>query len=328
MSSQKSTGNQRSNGEAFEFACLEALHEELKKQAETKVSLITDSYYTKCKGAFNALPLEQQIDNTLAAEAAMREIFPLEPHLMDHDIFTVGLQHDKRGEEADVRDVICVKNSTGWEVGFSCKNNHYALKHPRLSKSIDFGEKWMEHPCSVEYWRAITPLFMEVDQLIEQGANWSEVPEKHERFYVPLLTAFVDELKRIYEDIGEEAPRRMMRYLIGGHDFYKIIANKDRRITEITPFNMNGTLGQSSQGRKSKFRVSTIHLPTKFLDISFKKERNGSPSKTTVIVACDGGWTVSLRLHSASGEVESSLKFDAKLIGQPSAMNARYVDWE
>ena len=39
------------------------------------------------------------------------------------------------------------------------KHNHFAVKHSRLSPSIDFGEKWYGISCSKSYWDAITPIF-------------------------------------------------------------------------------------------------------------------------------------------------------------------------
>lgn len=319
---------QRSNGEAFEFACLEALQKVITEQDGSTVSLIVDDYYEKCRASYESLDPAGQEDKRFAAEAGIRMILPLEPHLMDNDMFTVSLQHDNKGEEADVRDVLCAKNSSGWEIGFSCKNNHEALKHPRLSPKIDFGKKWMGCPCSPAYWEAIAPIFAEIENLIAQDVDWKNISDKDDRFYRPLLDAFIDEVKRIYEKIGSEAPRRMLRYLIGSHDFYKLISNDKKRVTTMMPFNFTGKLGQTSEGRRSKIRLSTLHLPTEFQDIKIKRTDDGEESKSTAILYCDKGWTVSLRLHNAKTKAERSLKFDAQLIGHPTALTKTVEAWE
>ena len=49
------------------------------------------------------------------------------------------------------------------------------------------------------------------------------MPDKDLDIYVPLLNAFVDEIKRIYKEYPE-LPKRMVEYLLGAFDFYKIIS--------------------------------------------------------------------------------------------------------
>lgn len=46
-----------------------------------------------------------------------------------------------------------------------------------------------------------------------------------------------------------------------------------------------------------------------------------------VLVACDEGWEISMRLHNASTNVELSLKFDAQLISFPTPLLVMLESW-
>ena len=65
------------------------------------------------------------------------------------------LQKDSEGEIGDVRDIIIVRRDIKWEIGLSIKHNHFAVKHSRLGKSLDFGERWFGVKCSEQYWEDI-----------------------------------------------------------------------------------------------------------------------------------------------------------------------------
>jgi hypothetical protein len=77
-------------------------------------------------------------------------------------------------------------------------------------------------------------------------------------------------------------------------------------------FNFNGTLNQTADRCLPKYRVPVLKLPKKIYNIEFKAK-----SKTTINITMDEGWSVSLRIHNASKEIENSLKLDTQLIGVP-----------
>ena len=61
-------------------------------------------------------------------------------------------------------------------IGLSLKHNHFAVKHSRLAKSLDFGQKWFGMPCSEIYWSSVKPIF---DYLAQQkNKNWRDLPSK------------------------------------------------------------------------------------------------------------------------------------------------------
>jgi len=134
----------------------------------------------------------------------------------------LSIQEDARGQQGDVRDILCIRRQNEWEIGLSCKHNHAAVKHSRLSRTIDFGELWFGIPCSESYFIEINPLFDELEELREQGELWRNISNKEERFYVPLLEAFIRELERLNQNNQGVIPERLLHYLLGRNDFYKL----------------------------------------------------------------------------------------------------------
>ena len=64
-------------------------------------------------------------------------------------------------------------------------------------------------------------------------------------------------------------------------------------------------------------------LPTKFYEIDFKEGQNN-----TIVVVCDQGWNISMRIHNASSKIEPSLKFDVQLMAMPSSILTQIEPWE
>jgi len=87
------------------------------------------------------------------------------------------------------------------------------------------------------------------------------------------------------------------------------------------PFNLSGTLNQATSMNQPRIHVPTVVFPTKIIDLDFK-----GGFKNTLILTMDNGWQISFRIHNASSRVESSLKFDIQLIGQPADLF--YIDRE
>jgi len=263
-----------------------------------------------------------------AANAATRVITRLEPQLEypDKNIpLYLSIQADAQGQIGDVRDVLCIRKQNDWEIGLSCKHNHRAIKHSRLSATIDFGREWFDIPCSPEYFYVVTPLFDELRDMRENSGNtakWSDVKDKYERFYIPVLRAFIEEILRLDLENPLTIPERLIRYLVGRNDFYKIITNDSKKTTLVEAINIAGTLNRPSEGKRSIVNVARLKLPKRFYNVNFK-----TGSDTTIEVVCDEGWTVSMRIHSAKTLVEPSLKFDVNLISLPNTIHAQVEPW-
>lgn len=263
---------------------------------------------------------------SLGARAALKVILRLEPQLQnpsDNEPLYLSLQQDSKGKSGDVRDVLCVRKQNEWEIGISCKHNHSAVKHSRLSQSIDFGMQWFEVPCSEEYFKTIAPLFNELKDMKKQKILWRDVLNKEERFYIPLLEAFIEELKRLDSVNPGIIPRKLLNYLLGRNDFYKVITLDNRKLTQVQAYNIFGTLNRHAEGVRPQTRIQQLKFPTKFFNIDFKED-----SKNTINIICDSGWAVSMRIHNASSKVEPSLKFDVGLIGVPPILYTHFEPWE
>ncbi len=307
-------------GKAFEYACLSSLNNILKENQTILVQ--NSSALNFAHASYNVINVEIQDKMTKAATAAARVITRLEPYLEHpngHEPLVLSIQADAAGMAGDVRDVIAIRQH-GWKIGISCKHNHNAVKHPRISMKIDFGKLWFGKPCSREYFNEIAPIFIRLDELRKQGTKWSDIKNKVEEIYVPILTAFMRELKRLDLAYPDCIPSSFVSYLLGVNDFYKVIAIDHLQVTQIQAINLYGTLNQQSGKNKSLVRIPQLSLPTQFYHIDFLRE-------TTIEVACDHGWTISLRLHSASTNVEPSLKFDVNLTGVPPTLYSQMEPW-
>ncbi len=128
---------------------------------------------------------------------------------------------------------------------------------------------------------------------------------------MPLLQAFIDEVKRAY-DSDNNLPRKMIEYLIGVKDYYKVVSVDNKRLTLIHTFNMHDTLNKPSSIKTSAISVPIVELPTRIVALEFKPN-----STNTVEMYLDNGWQLSFRIHNASTKVETSLKFDIQFIGMP-----------
>ena len=137
--------------------------------------------------------------------------------------------------------------------------------------------------------------------------------------YSDILTEFKEEVWRIHKVIGDATPSRLVRYLIGNHDFHKIIKLSGR--TQLQPFNLVGTLGQRSPVRRASPEAQTLPLPKRIYDVHF------ADTPTTLLLACDAGWQLSFRIHNASEFVEPSLKFDITLTGHPAELVTQEAGW-
>lgn len=317
---------QTETGKAFEYACAFVLFQ--KYSQYTTVTLLDSPQMLTAKRAFESLGAKEQKEYLLGAEAAIRIIDRLEPKLSSSNSpMEVCLQTDSAGIGGDVRDVLCLRG-TEWEIGLSCKHNHQAVKHSRLSDTIDFGKDWFGKSCSPEYFDAVREVFIPLrkirDESKAQGnpAKWDILEDKETTCYIPVLKAFMTELQRLDSSYPGEIPGRLIRYLIGINDFYKVVMNDQRRFTMIESVNINGTLNQKDGKKKALVDVPLMKLPTRFYEIGFKEG-----SKNTIVVVCDQGWNVSMRIHNASSKIEPSLKFDVQLMAMPSSILTQIEPW-
>ena len=308
-------------GRAYEYTCLITLAEAISKKRNAEIE--QNSAFLAAKRAWLLMPDGFKAILASSANAVVSTIFEMEPMIIESgdDLLTLRIQTDSEGKEGDVRDIVISRKDVQWEIGLSLKHNHFAVKHSRLAKGLDFGEKWFGIPCSNLYWKEIKPIFDYLATQKSAGKNWSELPTKDATVYVPLLQAFIDELKRSNAK-DASVPKKMVEYLLGEFDFYKIISIDSKHITQIQSYNMHGQLNRATRTVRPQIQIPVASLPTRIVSLDFKPG-----STTTVELYMDGGWQFSFRIHNASTIIETSLKFDIQIVGMPTTVLTINCRW-
>ena len=316
-------GNQTTTGKAFEYALLNQFFERL--QTITSVSVVDNEPYKIAKKCYETFAEMEQSRYALTASFAVNFLIDLEPRLSNgidkNDILQLEIVSDKQGQSGDVRDVLAIRALQKWEIGVSAKNNHRAVKHSRLSNDIDFGKKWLDVPCSKNYFEEIAPIFGVLSELRNKSKatqKWDTLGNYHTTVYVPVLDAFKEEMLRLDKENPGIVAQRLVEYLIGNKDFYKVIKGKNS--VEIQAYNLHGTLNQSFQTIKPKAKVNKLKLPTRLIEIVYAEN-----SKTTLLISLNEGWQISFRIHNASSRIEPSLKFDINLVSSPHTLFTNHL---
>jgi hypothetical protein len=285
------------NGKGFEWAVATVAAERLRIPLEAgkeqrhaaecfmKLSSVKQAHFRKCAEGAIAYVVEREKLPTGATGS-------------------VALSGDLAGETGDVRDVLIAVD--GRRIGLSCKTNHEAFKHQRLSGTIDFVRKWgLGGECSENYWAAVGPIFAELTEirdLSKSTTTWASIEGYQERYYLPVLKAWREELLRVAggTDVSsQQASTALAHYIIGKIDFWKVVASKSE--VRLYSFNVNKTLG-----------TKATMLPNRIIGID---AIDGSQYSMTVHM--NNGYQFNFRIHNAKSTVEPSLKFDVKAEGLP-----------
>lgn len=309
--------NQTINGKAFEYSILLEFYERLK--FITTVTITENEFYQNAKKCFETFSDKKKDDFRITASAAINFLIDIEPRLSNDinktDILVLEIVGDSAGQAGDVRDVLIIRSLQKWEIGISAKNNHRAVKHLRLSQTIDFGDRWLGVSCSQNYFNEIKPIFDMLSNLrtMDKTTKWTSIDNMHQVVYVPVLDAFRKELLRLDKAHPSIVAENLVQYLIGNQDFYKVIKG-DKKV-EIQVYNINGTLNLPFNQIKPKANIPKLKLPSRLIEVVYQDN-----SSTTLLVALDKGWQMSFRIHNASSRVEPSLKFDINLVSTPHSL--------
>ena len=281
--------SQSESGKAFEYAIAKAFSKQM------NVNIDNNQQYMVAQASFNKHTDKDRHALKLAAEKSAAFLTGKDSRLKD--ITNIFIQSDQQGGRGDVRDVVL--NTSDGAIGISAKQRHDSIKHPRLSPTIDFGDKWFGCPCSKKYFTEIMPVFNLLKDFGKQGKKFKEITNKDEQIYKPILNAFEKEIKRICKING--MPNRLLHFMIGKQDFYWVI--KENGTVSVQSCNLTGSL---AWGNKWKM-PSSIRLIQRL-------------SNSKIEITFDNGWQLNFRLHNAKSVCEPSLKFDVKLSSLP-----RYV---
>lgn len=309
-------------GRAFEYACITELEERIK---EKRPVIIDEESIKAAKRAWETQDCSSQDIYSRAASAFIDTLFSAEPLILEcdgsDDIVVLSINKDSDAEGGDVRDIVITRKHIRWDISLSMKHNHFAAKHSRLSSTIDFGEKWYHLPCADDYWNTVRPIFSNLKVLKGQGLAWHDMENKEEAVYEPIIKAFIDELNRAYE-CDNTIPSRLISYLLGIRDFYKVVAIDNKQLTEFQSFNLRGELNKDGKKNKATLLIPKADLPTEIISLRFKPN-----SKNTAELYLNNGWSLSFRIHNASTIVEPSLKFDIQFLGVPANIITVNCSW-
>lgn len=308
------------NGKAFEYAVLLEFQARLTSLVSV-IEIIENEPYSTALNCFNSFIETEQEKFRLIASFAINYLIDIEPRLSNQididDVLQLEIVPDKAGESGDVRDVLALRSSQNWEIGISAKNNHRAVKHSRLSNDIDFGQKWLGLSCTHAYFNKIKPIFDNLAQIKKDSKStqkWETLGDYHNSVYIPVLDAFKEELIRLDKENPGIVAARLVEYLIGNKDFYKVIKGNNK--VEIQSYNLHGTLNLPFGSIKPKAKVPKLKLPNRLIEVVYKEN-----SKTTLLVTLNEGWQISFRIHNASSRIEPSLKFDINLVSAPHSLH-------
>lgn len=319
---KKMSSKSNDQGRAFEYACIM----ELKSRIEDKRPVTVDEESViAARRAWDTQGKDEQQNYLRAADAFIDTLFSAEPLILecegDDDIVVLSINKDSDAEGGDVRDIVITRKSIRWDIGLSMKHNHFAAKHSRLSATIDFGEKWYDSPCDKSYWDKILHIFNMLKPMKAQGIAWHDMENKEQKVYIPLLNAFMSELDRAYQ-ADHSITKRLMSYLLGIKDFYKVVAIDKKAMTEFQTFNLRGELNHNGKKNKATLFVPVADLPDEIIQLRFKPN-----STNTVELYMNNGWSISFRIHNASTIVEPSLKFDIQFLGVPANIITVNCSW-
>lgn len=310
--------SQTINGKAFEYALLNEFSERLK--AITTVSIVENAPFKTALKCYLSFSEKEKNHYSLVASFAVNFLLDIEPRLSngisEKDILQLEIVSDKAGQTGDVRDVLAIRSLQKWEIGISAKNNHRAVKHSRLSNDINFGQKWLGFSCSDEYFKEVKPVFDNLAKLrtaSKATQKWDTLGDYHTSVYIPILDAFKKELLRLDEENPGIVAEKLIEYLIGNQDFYKVIKGSNK--VEIQAYNLHGTLNLPFESIKPKAKVPKLKLPNRLIEVIYQEN-----SKTTLLVTLNEGWQISFRIHNASSRIEPSLKFDINLVSAPHSL--------
>ena len=308
------TMSQLSNnqGRGYEYVCLCELYNAVKEIRPAEI--VKNSSLEAAKRAYDTLSESEREIYSKSAKAMIPAIFESEPQIIedDQDVLSLFIQQDEEGEKGDVRDVIIARSALKWEIGLSIKHNHFAVKHSRLSPTIDFGDKWFGVPCSQDYWNKVNPIFNYLEEAKNTKKKFNELPDKDTQVYKPIIAAFIEEINRQYTK-HTDLPKKMVEYLLSRYDFYKVISIDSQRLTQVQAYNLHGSLNKPSKKQKPKIIVPIASLPTRIIKIDFYPGRNN-----TAELFMDNGWTFTFRIHNAETYTAPTLKFDIQIKGMPT----------
>ncbi|MCC5803801.1 HaeIII family restriction endonuclease [Rossellomorea vietnamensis] len=262
---------------------------------------------------YNSLSVNEQQAMIRAARTIINFLTEYEPWLLNGGIEIAQVK--AAGGSTDVSDVRFT--GLGQSVGLSLKSNHDAVRHPRVSPTIDIAHQWLGVNTDQRYLGEVAEIFNNFTSFCEfnnvERFNQLSNEQKKNLLYSPITACFSDLLLRVFNGpAGPDAVAHFLRYLIGDRDFYKAKADFNRGELLIEAYDFSGTMGPRHR----------LRMPTRCLEVIVEPGPTGLYNY--INITFDRGWEVKMRLHTARTAIENSLKWDVQFVGTPrDAWNTR-----
>ncbi len=252
----------------------------------------------------------------------IREVFSKDARsLLEHVLQLEGIPQGERGwsarylddasaRDGDVRDIVISKGDR--DVGISCKSNHKAFKHSRISPESSLRVAWRLSPVSGSDRRYVRELDLLFNQLESQPFDkWSDLGARRKQaFYDACIAAFSKEIRHLIAEIGDsKISPGLVRYFLGSKGYYKCVVSGRGSFLQAFCF-----------GRSVVARIS---LPRRLVALDFPPGKHG-----VLHMHFDRGFSFSLRLHNASSGYERSLKFDIQALALPQSLYTHHLSRE
>ena len=312
-SARRIGGTQNKNGNAFEYALANqlacAMGVRLKTRAKEDAQ--TDEAADEARRDFFDLPADFRRWLARAAEAAVSHVIGLEKQMLAQaDDKHVQLLPDSAGIGGDPRDIILPIRRK--HLAISAKLNNDTVKNPRLQfNNPDFADNWgLGARVSDAYVKEVGKVKALVDQTKESGVEkWRDLPELHQRVYAPLLLAFRNEMTRLMSAESDESGvcRKFVHFMAGKPDYYKVMAYHGKNLVVVQGYNFGRTLA-----------CNRPSFPDELISAALYRG-------TTVVFTFDGGWVLTMRIHTAESRITQSLKWDVRIIGHPSDLYSHHI---
>lgn len=352
------------NGKAFEYSSLIAIYNELSNSGwkTEQIEILEDKNFKNVEKAYQLVENCEDEDNEYndvdefslsvvheessfdrAAKVAAAYLRMTEPIINRPEGLhaVLAAMPDNAGVKGDVRDICFTiytdenKEKIVRELGISCKNNHEAVKHPRITEDPDFAKEWTKgkFTCSDTFLCKMREIQKVIEDYQNKYNTWSEIEDKMDTVYLPIVKAFTEELGRlgkIPQDADEnqkrdaaEFAKLFFEYMFGTRDFYKFIKDDRAKATTVYPYNMHGSLMKAYKGLKNEQAVPCVTMPNEIVEVRIKPR-----SKTTLEVFFEQ-WIISMRLHNADSSIrKTSLKFDVQIKAQPQKVMNTILPWK
>ena len=259
------------------------------------------------RNAYERLGSEMKEVFSKDARALLAHLLQLEGIPQGEGGWSARYLDDASARDGDVRDIVISKGDR--EVGISCKSNHKAFKHSRISPESSLRVAWRLSPVSGSDRGYVQELGRLFDDLESQTFDdWSDLGARRKQaFYDACIAAFNKEIRRLIGEIGDsEISFRLAKYFLGSKGYYKCVVSRGGSFLQAFCF-----------GRSVVARIS---FPRRLIAL------DSPPGKHGVLhMHFDRGFSFSLRLHNASSSYERSLKFDIQALALPQSLYTHHL---